>query len=124
MLFSTMGGSFFLVMFLGMLAGGLGNAQFEERSAVIDSYESQCLPDPSMISAYQPKCVIEGRDGAMLDTVTLTYDAQQGVTKTHFIRYPRSWHTPTVGTRIKIFVDGRDPDRFKLEKDGWISRNY
>ena len=124
LLFSTMGGSFFLVMALGIFAGGYSDAQFKERNAVVGSYDTQCLPEPRMISLAQPRCVINGQEGAMLKTVTVTYEVGNGTTKTHFIRYPASWGAPAVGTHITVFAHQRDPDKFKLEKDGWISRKY
>lgn len=115
---------FFSVMFAGIAAGGWSDAQFKPQDAIVQKYETRCLPNPGLVSEFQPKCTVGGKDGAMLKTVTLNFETGRGNRESEFITYPRSWGTPPVASHVTIFVNQRDPTKFKLEPKGWISPGY
>ena len=112
---------FFTVMFAGIAAGGWSDAQFKPQDAIVRKYETRCLPNPGLVSEFQPKCTVDGKDGAMVKTVTLNFEAGPGNRESGFIPYPRRWSTPPVGSHVTIFVNQRDPSKFKLEPKGWIN---
>ncbi|MDF0546701.1 hypothetical protein PX699_30585 [Sphingobium sp. H39-3-25] len=72
---------FFAAMFIGLTEIGMKEAPFKPRAAIVQKYERQCAPTPFLISTVQPKCQINGKDGAMLNTVTLNYDTGRGYWK-------------------------------------------
>ena len=115
---------FFGAMFIGLTEIGLKEAPFKPRDAVVQSYETQCAPTPFLISVAQPKCRINGQDGAMLKMVTLTYDTGNGQKRTGTTHLDRSWGEPPIGSHVTIRVSVLDSSKFKLKRRGWVNPGW
>ncbi len=115
---------FFAAMGIGITEMALTEATFIPREAIVQKYEKQCAPTPFLISSAQPKCTIDGQDGAMLNMVTLKYDTMFGYSEVGATHHSVNWGTPPVGSRVTIRVSLFDSSKFKLQRGGWISPGW
>ena len=113
--------SFFAIMLAGIFSGGMGYAQFKPSDAVVQNYQIQCFPKPSFVSETQPMCVVDGKNGAMLKTVTLLFQTGTGGWVRASAHYPPDWSKPPVGSHVTVFVDQRDATKFKFDPNGWVN---
>jgi hypothetical protein len=120
---SPMAFGFFVVMAIGIIGGALAEIPFESHEATVVKYEEECAPAPRLISTAQPKCTVNGKEGAMLKMIYLRYEVggENVVAKT---KVDPTWGEPEVGSKATILVNSIDSSQFQLKRGGWLNPGY